>query len=147
MLRTQTPIVDYGHPGVYIQYYDKFYTQPRKSYNIEQELNYQNVDKHREGLTKQKDDMRRYYTQYNSIRVKNTNYNKPETYNKKDYYKIIRGDLDEETDVMRPPMNDFVYRPDKVPYGKASQKRLLTMSNTERQNKIVPCGNGRVVLP
>jgi len=57
MLRTQNPIVDYGHPAVYIQYYDKYYTQPRKSYNIEQELNYQNVDKHREGLTRQNDDM------------------------------------------------------------------------------------------
>lgn len=137
--------IAYGHPATYLHYYDKQFTQPRKQYNIEQNQSYLFRDHHRDEAVRQRENMSRYYTQNNSVRVKNTNFNKPVIMNLNDYYKSIRPELDDD-DISGMAMKAEYYRNDKILYGKESQKRMLYMSASQRKNNIVKNGNGLVVL-
>ena len=89
--------------------------------------------------------MSRYYTQNNSVRVRNTNFNKPAITNLNDYYLSVRPELDED-DINGAPMKQEYYRNDNIIYGKDSQNRFKYMKNSERKNVMVRNGNGRVVL-
>jgi len=137
--------IAYGHPATYLSYYDKQFTQPRKQYNIQQNQLYLYKDHHNDDTVRQRANMSRYFTQNNSVRVKNTNFNKPAITNLNDYYLSIRPELDED-DINGAPMKQEYYRNDNIIYGKDSQNRFKYMKNSERKNIMVRNGNGRVVL-
>eukprot|EP00960_Hanusia_phi_P045585 757340-Hanusia_phi.AAC.1 len=125
----------YGHPAVYINYYDKQFTQPRKQYNIQQAQEYLYKDHHRDETFRQRDNMQRYFSQNNHVRVKNTNFNMPVKYNINDYFKSLKSDMLED-EINGEAMKQEYYRNDAIIYGKKSQKRFMTMTDSERRMKM-----------